>query len=165
MIVSHIVAASTNNIIGKDFALLWTLPNDMKHFKNKTWALPVVMGRKTFYSLGNTPLNGRLNIVITRQQDYTAEGIVVVPDIDAAIAFCKKEDYNEVMINCGGEIYKQTLPIANKVYLTRVHTTIEGDTSYPELPPNEWHLEFEENFNPDAKHAYGYSFQTWIRKS
>ena len=165
MIVSHIVAASTNNIIGKDFALLWTLPNDMKHFKNKTWALPVVMGRKTFYSLGNTPLNGRLNIVITRQADYTAEGIVVVPDIDAAIAVCQKEDYNEVMIIGGGEIYKQTLPIANKVYLTRVHTTIEGDTSYPELPPNEWHLEFEENFNPDAKHAYGYSFQTWIRKS
>ncbi len=165
MIVSHIVAASTNNIIGKDFALLWTLPNDMKHFKNKTWALPVVMGRKTFYSLGNTPLNGRLNIVITRQQDYTAEGIVVVPDIDAAIALCKKEDYNEVMIIGGGEIYNQTLPITNKVYLTRVHTTIEGDTSYPELPPNEWHLEFEENFNPDAKHAYGYSFQTWQRKS
>lgn len=165
MIVSHIVAASTNNIIGKDFALLWTLPNDMKHFKNKTWALPVVMGRKTFYSLGNTPLNGRLNIVITRQQDYTAEGIVVVPDIKAAIALCKKEDYNEVMIIGGGEIYNQTLPITNKVYLTRVHTTIEGDTSYPELPPNEWHLEFEENFNPDAKHAYGYSFQTWGRKS
>ena len=165
MIVSHIVAASTNNIIGKDFALLWTLPNDMKHFKNKTWALPVVMGRKTFYSLGNTHLNGRLNIVITRQQDYTAEGIIVVPDIEAAIALCKEEDYNEIMIIGGGEIYKQTLPIANKVYLTRVHTTIEGDTSYPELPPKEWHLEFEENFNPDAKHAYGYSFQTWVRVS
>ena len=165
MIISHIVAASTNNIIGKDFALLWTLPNDMKHFKNKTWALPVAMGRKTFYSLGNTPLNGRLNIVITRQPDFAAEGITVVPDIDAAIALCKKEDYNEVMIIGGGEIYKQTLPIANKVYLTRVHTTIEGDTSYPQLPSKEWHLEFEENFNPDAKHAYGYSFQTWIRVS
>ncbi len=163
MVITHIVAVSTNNIIGKDFALLWTLPNDMKHFKNKTWALPVVMGRKTFYSLGNTPLNGRLNIVITRQKDFTAEGIGVVSDIEAAIELCQKENYKEVMIIGGGEIYKQTLPITNKIYLTRVHTTIEGDTSYPELDPTEWQLEFEENFNADAKHAFGYSFQTWKR--
>ena len=163
MVITHIVAVSINNIIGKDFALLWTLPNDMKHFKNKTWALPVVMGRKTFYSLGNTPLNGRLNIVITRQKDFTAEGIGVVSDIEAAIELCQKEDYKEVMIIGGGEIYKQTLPITNKIYLTRVHTTIEGDTSYPELDPTEWQLEFEENFSADAKHAFGYSFQTWKR--
>ena len=163
MVITHIVAVSINNIIGKDFALLWTLPNDMKHFKNKTWALPVVMGRKTFYSLGNTPLNGRLNIVITRQKDFTAEGIGVVSDIEAAIELCQKEDYKEVMIIGGGEIYKQTLPITNKIYLTRVHTTIEGDTSYPELDSTEWQLEFEENFNADAKHAFDYSFQTWKR--
>ena len=165
MLISHIVAASTNNVIGKDFALLWTLPNDMKFFKNKTWALPVVMGRKTFYSLGNKPLNGRLNIVITRQSDFKAEGVTAVPDIEAAIALCKKEDYNEVMIIGGGEIYKQTLPIANKIYLTRVHTMVEGDTSYPELNPTEWQLEFEENFTADAKHMFAYSFQTWVRKS
>ncbi len=164
MTITHIVAASTNNVIGKDFALLWTLPNDMRHFKNKTWALPIVMGRKTFFSLGNTPLNGRLNIVITRQKDFEAKGITVVGDIDTAIALCKKEGYNEMMIIGGGEIYKQTLPIANRIYLTRVHTIVEGDTSYPELPPNEWNLAFEENFEADAKHAYAYSFQTWEMK-
>ena len=164
MTITHIVAASTNNVIGKDFALLWTLPNDMRHFKNKTWALPVVMGRKTFFSLGNTPLNGRLNIVITRQKDFEAKGITVVGDIDTAIALCKQEDYNEMMIIGGGEIYKQTLPIANRIYLTRVHTIVEGDTSYPELPLDEWNLAFEENFEADAKHAHAYSFQTWERK-
>ena len=164
MTITHIVAASTNNVIGKDNQLLWTLPNDMKHFKNKTWALPVVMGRKTFISLNSKPLNGRVNIVITRQQDFKAEGITVVQDIDAAIAYCKHEDYNEVMIIGGGEIYKQTLPITNKIYLTRVHTIVEGDTSYPELNLNEWYLEFEENFDADAKHAFGYSFQTWKRR-
>jgi dihydrofolate reductase len=164
MTLTHIVAASTNNVIGKDYQLLWTLPNDMKHFKNKTWALPVVMGRKTFFSLGSKPLNGRLNVVITNQKDFVAEGVKVVQDIDAAIAYCKQEDYKEIMIIGGGQIYKQTLPIANKIYLTRVHTIVEGDTYYPELNPDEWYLEFEENFDADAKHAFGYSFQTWKRR-
>ena len=164
MTIAHIVAASTNNVIGKDYQLLWTLPNDMKHFKNKTWALPVVMGRKTFFSLDSKPLNGRLNVVITNQNDFKAEGVTVVRDIESAIAFCKQEDYNEIMIIGGGQIYKQTLPIANKIYLTRVHTIVEGDTSYPELNPAEWQLEFEENFDADAKHAFSYSFQTWKRR-
>ncbi len=164
MTITQIVAASTNNVIGKNYQLLWNLPNDMKHFKNKTWALPVVMGRKTFFSLDSKPLNGRLNVVITNQKDFKAEGVTVVQDIDAAIAFCKQEQYNEIMIIGGGQIYKQTLPIANKIYLTRVHTVVEGDTSYPELNLDEWHLEFEEHFEADAKHVYAYSFQTWKRK-
>ena len=164
MIITQIVAASTNNVIGKNYQLLWNLPNDMKHFKNKTWAMPVVMGRKTFYSLESKPLNGRLNVVISHQPDFVVEGVTVVPDIDAAIAFCKQEQYNEIMIIGGGQIYQQTLPIANKIYLTRVHTVVEGDTSYPELNLNEWHLEFEEHFVADSKHAFAYSFQTWKRK-
>ena len=164
MIITQIVAASTNNVIGKNYQLLWNLPNDMKHFKNKTWAMPVVMGRKTFYSLESKPLNGRLNVVISHQPDFVAEGVTVVPDIDAAIAFCKQEQFNEIMIIGGGQIYQQTLPIANKIYLTRVHTVVEGDTSYPELNLNEWHLEFEEHFAADSKHAFAYSFQTWKRK-
>jgi len=164
MIITQIVAASTNNVIGKNYQLLWNLPNDMKHFKNKTWALPVVMGRKTFFSLDSKPLNGRLNVVITNQDDFIAEGVKVVRDIDAAITFCKQEQYNEIMIIGGGQIYKQTLPITNKIYLTRVHTLVEGDTSYPELSLNEWELAFEENFEADSKHAFAYSFQTWKRK-
>ncbi len=164
MIITQIVAVSTNNYIGKDYQLLWTLPNDMRHFKNKTWALPVIMGRKTFYSLENKPLNGRLNIVITRQNDYSAPGITVVKSIEEAIDYCKKQDFKEIMIIGGGEIYKQTLPISNKLFITRVHAELQGDTMYPEINPDEWALTFEENFDVDAKHAFAYSFQTWERK-
>ncbi len=163
MIITQIVAASTNNTIGKDYKLLWTLPNDMRFFKNKTWGLPVIMGRKTFNSLEQRALNGRLNIVITRDKNFRAEGFIYFNNIEAAINFCKEENYNEVMIIGGGEIYKQSLPITNKIYLTRVHTTVDGDTSYPELDEEEWSLVFEENFSSDAKHAFDYSFQTWER--
>src|SRR6478609_2370607 len=98
MILSHVVAASTNNAIGKDNQLLWHLPNDLKFFKNVTWAMPVAMGRKSFDSLGGKPLNGRLNIVITRQKDFTAEGIAVVNNLEDAIFLAQQHDYKELMI-------------------------------------------------------------------
>ncbi len=164
MLITQIVAASTNNVIGKDYSLLWSLPNDMKWFKNKTWALPVVMGRKTFKSLGNKPMNGRINVVITRQPDFKADGITVVNTIEAAIEFCKQQSYSEVMIIGGGEIYKQSLPYCNKIFLTRVDAMFEGDTYYPELDTNQWQLAFENKHSADEKHAYAYNFQTWIRK-
>ncbi|MFP5040975.1 dihydrofolate reductase [Parasediminibacterium sp. JCM 36343] len=164
MIITHIVAASENNIIGNNYKLLWVLPNDTRFFKNKTWGLPVVMGRKTFVSLGNKPLNGRLNIVLTRQTGFEAAGVKVVQEMQVAIDFCKQEDYKELMVIGGGEIYKQTLAIANKIYLTRVHAIVEGDTAYPALSPYEWKLVFEESFEADTKHQYAYSFQTWVRK-
>ena len=163
MIISQIVAASTNNVIGKNYELLWKLPNDMRHFKNKTWGLPVIMGRKTLKSLHNKPLNGRLNIVITRQSNFSIEGAFVVSSIEEAIEKCKEEDYNEVMIIGGGEIYKQTLPITNRIYLTRVNANLEGDTQYPEINENEWSLKFQEYFDADEKHLYSYTFQTWER--
>ena len=164
MQIIQIVAASTNNAIGKEYKLLWHLPNDMKWFKNKTWALPVVMGRKTFKSMHNKPMDGRLNIVITKQQNFEAPGATVVNSIEAAIEFCKQQAYNEVMIIGGGEIYKQSLPLTTKIYLTRVDTIVEGDTYYPELDTTEWQLSFEDKQPADAKHAYAYNFQTWIRK-
>ena len=164
MLITQIVAASNNNVIGKDYNLLWSLPNDMKWFKNKTWALPVVMGRKTFKSLGNKPMNGRINVVITRQPDFKADGITVVNTIEAAIEFCKQQSYSEVMIIGGGEIYKQSLPYCNKIFLTRVDAMVEGDTYYPELDTNQWQLAFENKHSVDEKHAYAYNFQTWIRK-
>ena len=163
MIISQIVAASTNNVIGKNYELLWKLPNDMRHFKSKTWGLPVIMGRKTLKSLHNKPLNGRLNIVITRQSNFSIEGAFVVSSIEEAIEKCKEEDYNEVMIIGGGEIYKQTLPITNRIYLTRVNANLEGDTQYPEINENEWSLKFQEYFDADEKHLYSYTFQTWER--
>ncbi len=164
MTITHIVAASLNNVIGKNNDLVWKLPNDMKFFKNKTWGLPVVMGRKTFESFKGKALPGRYNIVITRKEEVKVEGVTVVDSLEKAIAICKQQDFNEVMIIGGGEIYKQSLPITNKVLLTRVEAVIDGDTTYPELNEKEWQLTFEEKFEADDKHAYAYSFQTWVRK-
>ncbi|SJZ44116.1 dihydrofolate reductase [Sediminibacterium ginsengisoli] len=163
MLISLVVAAAENNAIGKDNRLLWKLPNDMRFFKSTTWAMPVVMGRKTFESLSGKPLQGRLNIVITRQQDFQAEGIVVVHSLEAAISEAEKADYKEVYVIGGGEIYKASLPQADKVYLTKVHTQIDGDTFFPELDPVEWKLASEHRYEADEKHAYAYSFQVWDR--
>ncbi len=164
MTISLIVAASLNNAIGKNNDLLWKLPNDMKHFKNVTWAMPIIMGRKTFDSMAGKPLNGRLNIVITRQQDWKAEGAVKVDSVYKALEIVQQNNYKEVFIIGGGEIYKAALSIADKVYLTRVETEIEGDTFFPELNSDNWQL-IEDNPHPsDAKHAYSYRFQVWQKK-
>ncbi|MFN9590517.1 MAG: dihydrofolate reductase, partial [Bacteroidota bacterium] len=104
MRISMVVAAAENNAIGLDNRLLWHLPNDLKHFKNSTWALPVIMGRKTLDALAGKPLNGRMNIVITRQNDFVAEGFHVVHDLQQALDLVKQAQYREVNIIGGGEI-------------------------------------------------------------
>jgi len=164
MILSQVVAAASNNAIGKNNQLLWTLPNDTKFFKNTTWGMPVIMGRKTYESLGK-PLAGRTNIIITRQQYQAAEGVFVVHDIKEAMAAATETDAKEAFIIGGGEIYRQTLPITQRIYLTRVHTTIEGDTYFPEISETEWQLLSQLDFTADEKHAYAYSFQVWQRKN
>ena len=163
MNISIIVAASLNNAIGKDNQLLWHLPNDLKFFKQTTWAMPVVMGRKTFESLGNKALNGRLNIIITKQKDYKAVGIVVANSIEDAVFIAHKHQYKEILIAGGGEIYKQALPKANKIYLTRVETIIDGDT-FLEMNDDDWKLSFADKKQADEKHLYNYTFETWTRK-
>jgi len=163
MVISLVVAASENNVIGKNNKLLWTLPNDMKFFKNVTWAMPVIMGRKTFESLGK-PLTGRTNIVITRKTDWKQEGTIVVKSLDEAIKQAADTDAKEAFVIGGGEIYKEAVPFADKIYLTRVHTTVEGDTSFPAMQDNEWKLFSNMDFEADARHAYAYSFQVWDRK-
>jgi dihydrofolate reductase len=164
MVITLLVGASANNAIGKNNQLLWHLPNDLKFFKNATWAMPVAMGRKTFESLGGKPLNGRLNIVITKQKDFISDGIIVVESIEDAISFAKKNDYKEIMIAGGGEIYKQAIPIATKVLITRVHTIIEGDTFFPVIDTNVFQLVKQKDYPADAKHQYAYTFETWERK-
>ena len=165
MILSLVVAASTNNAIGKDNQLLWNLPNDLKFFKNVTWAMPVAMGRKSFDSLGGKPLNGRLNIVITRQKDFNAEGITVVHNLQDAIFLAQQHDYKELMILGGGEIYKQSIDKADKIYITRVHAVFEdADTFFPEIDTDKWKLISNQDFFIDERHAYDYSFQLWERK-
>ena len=164
MVLSQVVAAADNNAIGKNNQLLWTLPNDMKFFKNTTWGMPVIMGRKTFESLGK-PLAGRTNIIITHKQNWQPEGVFVVHDIEEAMVAAGGTDAKEAFIIGGGEIYRQTLPLTQRVYLTRVHTTLEGDTFFPDINETEWELLSQLDFNADEKHAYAYSFQVWQRRA
>ena len=164
MVISLIVAASTNNAIGKNNQMLWHLPNDLKFFKNTTWAMPVAMGRKTFESLGSKPLNGRVNIIITKQKNWKANGVVVVNSIEDAVFVAQQNDYKEIMIAGGGEIYKQALDKANRIYLTRVHTKIEADVFFPEFNKSKFQLTTNRDFEADDKHAFAYSFQTWDKK-
>jgi len=163
MTLSQVVAAAENNAIGKNNELLWRLPNDSKFFKNTTWGMPVIMGRKTYDSLGK-PLAGRTNIIITRQKDWQPEGVFVVHDIKEAMAAAAKTDAKEAFIIGGGEIYRQTLPITQRVYLTRVHATPDGDAFFPEINKADWELLSQLDFTADEKHAYDYSFQVWQRK-
>lgn len=165
MIKSLVVAASTNNAIGKDNQLLWHLPNDLKFLKNKTWAMPVLMGRKSFESLGNKPLKGRLNIVLTSSKFFKKDGVAIVNNLKDAYFFAKENDYKEVMILGGGHVYEQTINEADKIYITRVHHVFEdADAFFPEIDEKKWKLVFNEDHFKDEKHAYDYSFQLWERK-
>lgn len=163
MLLSQVVATADNNAIGKDNKLLWSLPSDTKFFKNTTWGMPVIMGRKTFESLGK-PLAGRTNIVITRQQDWKPQGAFVVHDIKEAMAKAAETDAKEAFIIGGGEIYKQTLPLTQRIYITRVHASPEADAFFPVFNENDWTLLSKLDFPADDKHAYAYSFQVWQRK-
>jgi dihydrofolate reductase len=161
--LSLIVAASTNNAIGKNGQLLWSLPNDMKFFKDTTWGMTVIMGRKTFEAL-NKILPGRTNIVVTKQPDWKAENVWVAKDIDDAVQQAETTNCKEIFIIGGGEIYKQSMNIADRIYMTRVHAILEGDTFFPEIDESKWELKTNVDFQPDEKHAYAYSFQTWEKK-
>ena len=163
MFISLIVAAAENNAIGKKNQLLWHLPNDLKFFKNTTWGMPVIMGRKTFEAVNKT-LPGRFNIVITRQQGWNAADVIVTTDLNDAIKKAAETNCKEVFIIGGGEIYKQSIETADKIYLTRVHATIDGDTFFPVIDENKWQLISNQDFTADEKHAFAYSFQTWKRK-
>lgn len=166
MIVSLIVAAAENNAIGKNNQLLWHLPNDLKFFKNTTWGMPVIMGRKTYLSMAGEPLPGRYNIVISRQHDHgiNREDVWVVGSVEEALAKAKSTDCKEVFVAGGGQIYDAYLPIADKIYITRVHAVLDGDAFFPLFSENEWEKTYELDFPADDKHAYAYSFQTWTRK-
>lgn len=158
-----IVAASINNAIGKNNQLLWHLPNDLKFFKNTTWGFPVIMGRKTFEAV-NKPLPGRTNIVITGKPDWKAVGVKTARNLDGAIELAKQTNAKQLFIIGGGEIYAQAIPLVETIYLTRVHTNLEGDTFFPFLDESSWELVSNEDFYADEKHAHDYSFQLWKRK-
>ncbi len=161
--LSLIVAASTNNAIGKQNSMLWHLPEDLKFFKNTTWGMPVIMGRKTFEAVGK-PLPGRTNIIVTTNKEWSAENTITTSSIEEAINVAKECNANEIFITGGGEIYKQTLPTADKVYLTRVHTEIDGDAFFPVLDMELWEIIFEKHVKADEKNKFDMTFQTWVRK-
>jgi dihydrofolate reductase len=159
MIVTAVVAISENHVIGKDNQLLWYLPNDLKHFKDITTGHTVIMGRKTFDSVGK-PLPKRRNIIITRQAIAIA-GCEVVNSVEAALALCAGEE--EVFVVGGAEIYKLALPLTNRIYLTVVHKQFEGDSFFPEINKQEWKEVFREDHQPDEKNSLPYSFITYER--
>jgi dihydrofolate reductase len=161
--ISLIVATSLNNAIGKANAMLWHLPEDFKFFKNTTWGMPIIMGRKTFESIGKA-LPGRTNIIITSNKDWQAEGTVTATSLEEAIQFAKETNAKEIFITGGGEIYKQSMPIADKIYRTLVHTEIDGDTFFPEIDEMVWGKVFEKNVTSDEKNNFDMTFQTWQRK-
>ncbi len=162
-LISIIVAAAENNAIGKNNQLLWNLPNDLKFFKNTTWGFPVIMGRKTFESV-NKPLPGRTNIVVTNKPDWAAPTVITAATIEDGISKAATTNSKQVFILGGGEIYKQSMDLADEIYITRVHAELEGDTFFPEIAADKWALFSNEDFEIDEKHAYAYSFQLWKKK-
>jgi len=158
MIVSAIVAAASNRVIGVDNDLPWRLPKDLKWFKSKTLHRHVIHGRKSFESLP-FPLPKRTNIVVTRDKSYYHNGAVVVHSIQEALDHAKSEGEEEAFILGGGKIYEQTKDLWDRLYLTEVHAHIEGDTLFPEVDLEQYQLSFEEAHEPDEKHAYAYTFK------
>lgn len=161
--IAIIVAASENNVIGINNQLPWQLPADLQFFKNTTWGFPVIMGRKTFESMGR-PLKGRQNIVITRQADYNHPGIAVVPSLEAALEVAREQDAERIFITGGTEIFKLAWPVVDRIYRTRVHAIVEGDAYFPEIAWDEWELVHSAPHAADEKNKYAYTFETWERK-
>jgi len=160
MTVSIIVAIGENFAIGKNNQLLWHMPNDLKHFKDVTSGRTIIMGRKTFDSVGK-PLPRRRNIVVTRQ-DITIPGCEVVKSIEEGLALCKGED--EVFIGGGAEIYKLAMHLTDRIYLTIIHKSFDADTFFPEIDKSEWKEVKREDFEPDEKNPLPYSFITLERQ-
>jgi dihydrofolate reductase len=160
MIVSLVVAMTRNRVIGRDNALPWRLPADLKHFKAITLGKPVLMGRKTFESIGK-PLPGRTNIVLTRDPRWQAEGTVVVHSIDAALA--QAGDAPELAGIGGAEIFRLLIPMASRIYLTRIHADIPGDTLFPPLAAGEWTEVDSQTVAADERNPYDMTFVTLER--
>ena len=158
MIVSLIVAATEKGVIGKGGKIPWRLPDDSKYFRRVTMGYPIVTGRKNFEDMGVLP--GRKTIVITHKADWTYEGCMVAHSVEEAIACARREDAEEVFIVGGGEVYRESLPLADRVYLTRVHDggKIEGDVFFPELNPMQWYEVSREEHGVDEKHQYPFTF-------
>jgi dihydrofolate reductase len=158
--VTLIVAVAENGVIGRENALPWHLPEDLKRFKRLTMGKPIVMGRKTFESIGK-PLPGRKNIVVTRDANYARNDVTVVHSVEAAIGAADPAD--EVMVIGGADLFRMFLPKAGRVHLTRVLAAVQGDVFWAELDPRVWRLVERTAFGSDERHAHAMSFEIWER--
>lgn len=163
--VSLIVAATRNQVIGLDNQMPWHLSADLRYFKQRTLGKPIIMGRKTWESLGR-PLPGRLNIVISRQADVELAGAEVFADLEAAILrgqeWATQQGVDEVMVIGGGQLYQQALTLAQRVYLTRIDLELEGDTFFPVLDAQQWR-QTDAQAHPAQNQEPGYTFEVWQR--
>lgn len=159
MIISLIAAMDNNRLIGRENGLPWHLPADFMHFKQVTMGKPVIMGRKTYESIGR-PLPGRENIVISRS-GFTADGVTVVGSIDAALE--KVSDVDEAMIIGGANLYQQMMPQADRMYLTHVDASCEGDAWFPKIEMNEWVITSQQQHEADEKNNYAFRIVTYQR--
>ncbi|WP_447866072.1 type 3 dihydrofolate reductase [Rahnella bonaserana] len=161
MIISLIAALATDRVIGMENAMPWHLPGDLAWFKRNTLNKPVIMGRKTFESIGR-PLPGRLNIVISSKPGEH-EGVTWVTSVDAALAAAG--DVEEVMVMGGGRVYEQLLPKANRLYLTHIDAEVEGDTHFPDYEPDDWESTFSEFHDADEQNSHVYCFEILERRA
>lgn len=156
MILTVLAAASENNVIGDHGKIPWKLPRDFARLKELTMGKPIIMGRKTYESIGR-PLPGRTNIVITKK-DMDINGCIVVHSLPDAIAYAKENGANEAFIFGGGELYAQSMDMADRIELTRVHGTVQGDAFFPIIHHEKWKEVWREDHAKDAEHSFGFSF-------
>jgi dihydrofolate reductase len=162
MRVTIVAALSENGVIGRGNTLPWHLPADLQRFKRLTSGHTVIMGRKTFESIGRKPLPGRPNIVVSRSSELAADGVVVVPDLPQALDLAQREE--EVFVLGGAGIFAAALPLADRLELTRVHAIIPGDVFFPKFNPADWKLVQDEKHPADDQHAYPFSFLSYERR-
>lgn len=162
MQIHLIVAQSTNRVIGKDNQLPWRLPADLKRFKRLTMGHYMLMGRKTFESIGK-PLPGRTSVVISRNPNYLKPGIIVVNTIEAALSVPRQAGAEAAFIIGGAEVFNATLPLAHRLYLTQVHEEVEGDVFFPEISPQEWQITAQIYRTASHKNPYPYTFIDYQR--
>lgn len=161
MQISLIVAMAQNRVIGRGNQMPWHLPADLRHFKHVTLGKPVIMGRKTFESIGRS-LPGRRNVVISRNAEWSADGVECVNSLDAALRLVNDEA--EVMIIGGGQLYREALPLAQRLYLTHIDLSVtDADTWFPDYMRYQWQVLADEQHTPDEKNPYHYRFETLAR--
>lgn len=162
-----VVAASENNVIGVNNKMPWHLPDDLKFFKKTTSGFPIIMGKNTWLSIGAQPLPNRTNIVISGSLE-AIEGVVLVKDMEAAIAWLKEHrpGLEKAFIIGGGQLYRATMDLIDEFYMTRIHTSIDaGMVYFPEFKEDDWELRWTEFHDQDEKHRFSFTFEHWIRKS